>query len=85
LSSNHIALVTGSVTVYGLRFGSGKAVTIYFIEGSTNQQFKTTAGADGSFAKLITIPATAFVGQATITACDSSNSCASQSITVTAT
>jgi len=85
LSSNHIAMLTGSVTVYGLNFGAGKAVTISFIQGATNQQTKTTAASDGRFTKLISIPATAVPGQATITACDSTNACASQPITVTAT
>ena len=78
-------MLTGSVTVYGLHFGSGKVVTISFIQGATNQQTKVTAASDGSFTKLIGIPATAVLGQATITACDTSNACASQPIMVTTT
>jgi len=73
------------VTVYGLHFGAGEAVTISFVQGSTNQQYRTTAASDGSFTKVITVPATAVTGPATITACDASNACASQSITVTLT
>jgi len=72
-----------NVTVSGLHFGSGKAVTITFVQGLTKQTYQTTAASDGSFIKVITIPATA-IGQGTITACDSSNACASQTITVTA-
>jgi serine/threonine-protein kinase len=85
LSSTHIAMLTGSVTVNGLRFGAGKVVTISFIQGATNQQTKTTASSEGSFSRVITVPATAVVGQATIIACDSNNACASQPIMVTTT
>ncbi len=76
----------GNVTVSGYHFGPGKAVTISFIQlGITKAQYQTTAASDGTFKKAITIPATALVGSATIRACDSSNACASQTITVTAT
>jgi hypothetical protein len=78
-------MLTGSVTVNGLRFGAGKVVTISFIQGATNQQTKTTASSEGSFSRVITVPATAVVGQATIIACDSNNACASQPIMVTTT
>jgi len=84
LSSKSIPILTGSVTVYGLHFGAGKAITITFTEGALSKQFFTTAASDGSFTKLI-FPQAVTPGQATITACDSSNVCASQPITVTAT
>jgi serine/threonine-protein kinase len=83
LSSKSIVIITGSVTVYGQHFGAGKAITITFAQGAFTKQFSATAGADGSFSKLIS-PQAVTPGQATITACDA-NSCASQYITVTAT
>jgi hypothetical protein len=74
--------VNGKVTVYGLRFGAGKAITITFSQPPlTNSKFTMTAASDGSFSIVIGTPATAIPGQATITACDSS-SCASAPITV---
>ena len=83
LSSSQIKLLTGSVTVYGLHFGAGKAVTITFSQGVTSQAYSTTTSSIGSFARTITVPTTALAGTATITACSSSG-CASHSITVVA-
>jgi hypothetical protein len=71
--------------VYGLHFGAGKAITLTFAQGAISSKYYTTAASDGTFTKLISVPATALPGQATITACDSSNVCASQAITGTAT
>jgi hypothetical protein len=83
LSSPIIAKVNGKVTVYGMNFGIGKAVTITFSQPPlTNAKFNTTAAADGSFSIVIGTPPTAIPGQATITACDSSGVCASKPITV---
>jgi hypothetical protein len=75
-------MLGGTVTVYGLHFGSGKTVTITFAQGMTSQAYTVVTATDGSFARVITIPATALAGSATITACDSLG-CASQTITVT--
>jgi hypothetical protein len=85
-SSDHIVAVTGTITVYGRNFGAGKSITITFTQGALTKTFSTTSAADGSFSKLIN-PAAAPTppSQATITACDSSNVCASKSILVTAT
>lgn len=77
-------MVGGTVTVYGQHFGAGKVVTITFVQGLINQPYMTSADSGGSFAKLINVPAGVLPGQATIKACDSSNACASQQITVTA-
>jgi hypothetical protein len=78
-------LLGGSATVYGQHFAPGKTVTITFKQGLTSQAFTVTAGSDGTFAKVITTPLGALVGSATITACDPSNPCASQTITITLT
>jgi serine/threonine-protein kinase len=83
-SPDHIVAVTGSVTVYGLHFGAAKAITITFAQGAIiSGPYYTTAASDGSFAKPIN-PAAVY-GQATITACDSSNVCVSKPISVTLT
>lgn len=77
--------VTGTVTVYGLHFGAGKAITITFTQGAINTKtYFTTAAADGSFSKLVN-PSAVYGQPATITACDSSNVCVSRSIPVTLT
>jgi hypothetical protein len=83
-SPDHIVAVAGSVTVYGLHFGAAKAITITFAQGAIiSGPYYTTAASDGSFAKPIN-PAAVY-GQATITACDSSNVCVSKPISVTLT
>lgn len=84
MSPNHMALLTGSSTVHGQYFGAGKSVTISFVQGGvTKATYGTTASSGGTFAKLITVPGNAALGQATITACDSSNACASATIQIT--
>ena len=82
---DHIVAVTGTVTVYGLHFAAGKAITITFSQGAINTKtYSTTAAADGSFSKLIN-PSAVYGQPATITACDVSNVCVSKSIAVTLT
>jgi protein kinase-like protein len=82
LSATHMKMLGGTVTVYGLHFGSGQTVTITFTQGITSQTFTVTTAADGTFTRVITTPATAIAGQATISACDGAG-CASQTVTVT--
>lgn len=84
-SPDHIVAVTGTVTVDGLHFGAGKAITITFAQGAVNTKtYYATAAADGSFSKLIN-PAAVYGQPAMITVCDSSNVCVSKPITVTLT
>jgi serine/threonine-protein kinase len=83
-SPDHIVAVTGSVTVSGLHFGAGKAITLTFAQGAISSKYYTTAALDGSFAKPIN-PAAVLGQPATITACDSSNVCVSKPISVTVT
>jgi hypothetical protein len=86
LSSSHIKLATGTMTVKGFNFSPGKTATLTFIQGTvTNKNVSTgVVGADGTFLQTYTIPATATVGSAYIRACDV-NGCAYASISVTAT
>jgi serine/threonine protein kinase len=85
LSSNHIVVKTGSMTVKGMNFSPGKVATMTFIQGATtNKTVATpTVGADGTFLQTYTVPSTAVVGPATIRACDV-NGCASATFQVTA-
>jgi serine/threonine-protein kinase len=84
LSSNHIVVKTGSMTVKGFNFTPGRMATMTFIQGTTtNKTVATPAiGADGTFLQSYTIPSTAVVGPASIRACDV-NGCASASFLVT--
>jgi len=86
LSSNHIVVKTGTMTVKGFSFMPGKVATMTFLQGTTTN--KTVAmpavGSDGTFLQTYTVPSTAVVGPATIRACDV-NGCASASFQVTAT
>ncbi len=86
LSSGHIKLVTGTMTVKGFNFSPGKTTTLTFIQGTvTNKNVSAgEVGTDGTFLQTYTIPATAIVGSAYIRACDVS-ACAYASISVTAT
>jgi serine/threonine-protein kinase len=86
LSSNHIVVKTGTMTVKGFSFMPGKVATLTFIQGTTtNKTVATpTVGADGTFLQTYTVPSTAVVGPATVRACDT-NGCASASFQVTAT
>jgi len=86
LSSNHMVVKTGSMTVKGMNFSPGKVATMTFIQGTTTNKTVATpsVGADGSFLQQFGVPATAVVGPATIRACDV-NGCASASFQVTAT
>jgi serine/threonine-protein kinase len=84
LSSNRIK-VGGSVTVSGVYFTSGSTATIYFIQAITRSLGTASINSVGSFSATVTIPVAAMVGSATIKACDTTNRCASQPITVTVT
>jgi serine/threonine-protein kinase len=85
LSSNHIVVKTGSMTVKGFNFTPGKVATMTFIQGTTTNKTVATpsVGADGTFLQQFGVPSTAVVGPATIRACDI-NGCASASFQVTA-
>jgi hypothetical protein len=84
LSSNHIVVKTGSMTVKGLNFSPGKVAVMTFVQGTTtNKTVATpTVGADGTFLQQFGVPSTAVVGPATIRVCDV-NGCASASFQVT--
>jgi Protein kinase domain len=86
LSSGHIKILTGTMTVKGFNFSPGKTATLTFIQGTvTNKNVSAgVVGADGTFLQTYTIPATAIVGSAYIRACDVS-ACVYASISVTAT
>ncbi len=85
LSSNHIVVKTGTMSVKGFNFSPGKVATLTFIQGTTtNKTVATpTVGADGTFLQSYTVPSTAVVGPARIRACDI-NGCADASFSVTA-
>ncbi len=84
LSSNHIVVKTGSMTVKGFSFTPGKVATLTFIQGTTTNKTVGTpsVGADGTFLQQFGVPSTAVVGPAQIRACDV-NGCASASFQVT--
>jgi hypothetical protein len=86
LSSGHITLLTGTMSVKGFNYSPSKSVVVTFIQSpATNQTVATVAvGADGTFLTSYKIPATAVLGPATLRACDV-NGCAYASITVSAT
>ena len=86
LSSGHIKVHTGTMTVKGFHFNPGQTVTLTFIQGSTTSQTVATAtvGTDATFLQTYTIPSSAVVGPAYIRACDAGG-CAFASISVTAT
>jgi hypothetical protein len=86
LSSGHITLLTGTMSVKGFNYSPSKSVVVTFIQSpATNQTVATVAvGADGTFLTSYKIPATAVLGPATLRACDI-NGCAFASITVSAT
>ena len=86
LSSGHITLVTGTMSVKGFNYSPSKSVVVTFIQSpATNQTVATVAvGADGTFLTSYKIPSTAVLGPATLRACDV-NGCAFASISVTAT
>ena len=85
LSSNHIVVKTGSMTVKGFNFTPGKVAVLTFIQGTTTNKTVATpsVGSDGTFLQQFGVPSTAVVGPATIRACDV-NGCASASFQVTA-
>jgi serine/threonine protein kinase len=72
LSSSHIVVKTGTMTVKGLNFSPNKVATMTFTQGTTtNKTVATpTVGADGTFLQGYTIPSTAVVGPAQIRVCD---------------
>jgi serine/threonine-protein kinase len=83
LSSGHVKVKTGSLSVYGLHFASGTSVTLYFAQGSLNPVVATTTtGTDGVFRATFNVPSSATVGPAVIKACDSA--CAYATVSVTA-
>jgi hypothetical protein len=85
LSSGHIKLHTGTMTVKGFHFSPGLTVTLTFTQGTTTTRVATaTVGTDATFLQTYTIPSTAVVGPAYIRACDEGG-CAFASITVAAT
>jgi hypothetical protein len=86
LSSGHITLLTGTMSVKGFNYSPSKSVVVTFIQSpATNQTVATVeVGADGTFLTSYKIPATAVLGPATLRACDV-NGCAFASISVTAT
>jgi hypothetical protein len=86
LSSGHVKVHTGTMTVKGFHFSPGQTVTLTFIQGSTTSQTVATAtvGTDATFLQTYTIPSSAVVGPAYIRACDAGG-CAFASISVTAT
>ena len=84
LSSSHIVVKTGTMSVKGLNFSPGKVATVTFIQaGTTSKTVGTpTVGNDGTFLLTYTVPSTAVVGPASIRACDI-NGCAYASFQVT--
>jgi hypothetical protein len=86
LSSGHITLLTGTMSVKGFNYTPSKSVVVTFIQSPATNQAVATAvvGADGTFLTSYKIPATAVLGPASIRACDV-NGCAVASISVTAT
>jgi serine/threonine protein kinase len=85
LSSGHIKVGTGTMSVKGFSFTRDKTAILTFIQSpATNKIVATPAvQADGTFLTSYVIPDTAVVGPATIRACDL-NGCANASISVTA-
>ena len=84
LSSNHIVVKTGSMTVKGFNFTPAKVAVLTFIQGTTTNKTVATpsVGSDGTFLQQFGVPSTAVVGPAQIRACDV-NGCASASFQVT--
>jgi hypothetical protein len=77
-------LLSRTITVSGIHFGANQSITISVVQGgSTRQQVTTTATPTGTFSKSMTVTGSVQTGSATITACDASNACASQTISVT--
>jgi serine/threonine protein kinase len=87
LSSNHIVVHTGKMTVKGFHFTPGQALTLTFIQASSNTSrvvATATVGTDATFLQTYTVPSSATVGSAYIRACDAGG-CAFASFSVTAT
>jgi hypothetical protein len=84
LSSGHIKVTTGTLSVYGQRFPPNAAVTVTFSQGQNSAVVGTTkAGPDGTWLVTFTIPKWAVVGPAAIKGCDTA--CAYATVPVTAT
>ena len=87
LSSGHIQILIGNMTVKGFRFAPGRTVILTFVQESAPTTDKEVAtgivASDGTFFLNYTIPATAHVGIAYVKACDPI-ACAFASINVTA-
>src|SRR2546423_234029 len=74
----------GSVTVAGYYFGVARPITLTFTDVvSTTSANAAITSSSGYFTTVISIPATALLGTATIKACDNVGHCASQPIQVT--
>jgi serine/threonine-protein kinase len=87
LSSNHIVVHSGKMTVKGFHFTPGQSVTLTFIQASSNTSkvvATATVGTDATFLQTYTVPSSATVGSAYIRACDAGG-CAFASFSVTAT
>jgi len=84
LSSGHIRVKTGTLSVYGQRFTPNAPVTVTFSQGQNSAVVGTTrAGPDGTWLVNFTIPSWAVVGPAAIKGCDTA--CAYATVPVTAT
>ncbi len=84
LSSGHIRVKTGTLSVYGQHFTPRAGVAVSFSQGqNTAIVGTTTAGPDGTFLVTFTIPPWAVVGPAAIKGCDTA--CAYATVPVTAT
>jgi hypothetical protein len=84
LSSGHIKVKTGTLSVYGQHFTPRAGVSVSFSEGqNTAVVGSTTAGPDGTWLVSFTIPPWAVVGPASIKGCDTA--CAYATVAVTAT
>ena len=84
LSSGHIRVTTGTLSVYGQRFTPNAAVTVTFSQGQNSAVVGTTkVGPDGTWLVNFTIPKWAIVGPAAIKGCDTA--CAYATVAVTTT
>ncbi len=84
LSSGHIRVTSGTLSVYGRNFTPKATVSVTFSQGQNSAVVgTTTVGPDGTWLVTFTIPKWAVVGPAAIKGCDTA--CAYATVPVTAT
>jgi hypothetical protein len=87
LSAPASAKILSTFIVSGVHFSAFRGVSIALFDPATSssnlQTWSTTTSSAGAFARSITLPATALVGNARIEACDTNGICVSAPLKIT--